>query len=92
MDPNATYDVEEILDYKIQNGQVKYLIKWFGLPMLRKHLGAKQNLSYPEKLDESVSAGSVFRCNDNGLTVLQTCSGNLYIAGSVAAPDCEWHI
>ena|SRR5271155_4452258 len=55
VDPNTMYDVEEILDYKIQDAQVKYLIKWLDYPHSENTWEPKGNLSCPETHNEFYS-------------------------------------
>ena len=54
VDQNPKYNVEEILDYGIQNGQIKYLIKPLDYPHSENTwvLEPRENLGSPEKLDK----------------------------------------
>jgi hypothetical protein len=51
VNPNAIYDVEEILDCQYIRGKVKYLIKWLDYPQSENTWEPKSALDCPEKLE-----------------------------------------
>lgn len=50
VNPNAEYDVEEILDCRYVRQRVKYLVKWLDYPHSEDTWEPKENLNCPEKL------------------------------------------
>ena len=51
VNPNAEYEVEELLDCQIVRKKLKYLVKWFGYPHSENSWEPVSNLKCPEKLE-----------------------------------------
>lgn len=51
-DEEEEYDVEEVLDSRINNKQLEYLVSWLGYPATDNSWEPATNLNCPEKLEE----------------------------------------